>query len=135
MFGKVTTSTSLATGDIIALDATVSEYRSSSAYLYVTELSRPTNVRIISRGNTVKPVVLGGPNTKPPTKQYTSLDNGDVFGLPKNASLISVANPVLQPGVYGLDFWESLMGELVTVKKPHAVSKPNSFGDTWVVGG
>lgn len=45
-----------------------------------------------------------------------------------------MANPSLQPLLYGLDFWESLSGELVTVKKPTALSKPNKYGDTWVVG-
>jgi hypothetical protein len=33
-----------------------------------------------------------------------------------------------------MDFWESLSGELVTVRKPTAVAKPNNFGDTWVIG-
>jgi predicted extracellular nuclease len=34
-----------------------------------------------------------------------------------------------------MDFWESLSGELVTVRNARAISKPNQkFGDTWVVG-
>ncbi len=33
-----------------------------------------------------------------------------------------------------MDFWESLSGELVTVQKPVAIAKPNSYGETWVVG-
>ncbi|KIX09484.1 uncharacterized protein Z518_00564 [Rhinocladiella mackenziei CBS 650.93] len=134
VFGSITSNVTFTTGDIVTLDGTVSEYRSSSAYLYLTEISRARNVRVVSRGNKVEPVVLGQSDTSPPTEQFTSLDNGDVFSLPNNASLISVANPVLEPWKYGLDFWESLMGDLVTVQGPHAIAKPNSFGDTWVVG-
>ncbi|KAJ2986116.1 hypothetical protein NUW58_g5179 [Xylaria curta] len=70
----------------------------------------------------------------PPTKLFSSLDSGDVFGVPNNQSLVSVANPVLQPKKYGLDFWESLLGEYVTIKSPRAVGRPNQYGDTWVVG-
>ncbi|KIW27630.1 uncharacterized protein PV07_07355 [Cladophialophora immunda] len=134
VFGRITTNVTLTTGDIIVLDGIVSEYRSNSAYLYMTEISRPTNVKVLSRGNEVKPVVLGKQDTSPPTEQFTSLDNGDVFGVPNNVSLVSAVNPVLQPWSYGLDFWESLLGELVTVKSPNAVAKPNSYNETWVVG-
>jgi hypothetical protein len=54
--------------------------------------------------------------------------------VPNNKSQISVANPTLEPKKYGLDFWESLTGELVTVKKARALTKPNQYGDTWVAG-
>ena len=122
-------------GDIVTLDATVAEYRSSSAYLYLTEFISPKNVTVISSGNKVTPIVIGEWLLKcPPTEQFSSLDNGDVFSLPNNSTQISVKNPSLQPLLYGLDFWESLSGELVTVRKPTAISKPNPFGDTWVTG-
>lgn len=45
-----------------------------------------------------------------------------------------MANPTLDPRRYGLDFWESLSGELVTIRRPRAVNRPNRFGDTWVAG-
>ena len=121
-------------GDVIRLDGRVAEYRSSSAYIYLTQISNPSNVTVISRNNAVKPVVLGKAGTTPPTQDFSSLDNGDVLGFPNNVSQISVANPTLEPTKFGLDFWESLMGELVTVQKPRAVSRPNTYGDTWVVG-
>jgi predicted extracellular nuclease len=35
-------------GDIITLDATVSEYRSSPDYIYLTELEYPNNVKVLS---------------------------------------------------------------------------------------
>jgi predicted extracellular nuclease len=134
VFGKLPSNVTVATGDSLILDGVVSEYRSSSSYLYLTEITKPTNVQVVSHGNQIKPVVLGGQDTKPPTEQYTYLDNGDVFSVPNNSSQISVVNPQLQPWAYGLDFWESLSGELVTVKSPNAVAKPNQYNETWIVG-
>ncbi|KAL2218455.1 endonuclease/exonuclease/phosphatase family protein [Thermoascus aurantiacus ATCC 26904] len=126
---------SVAVGDIITLDGKVSEYRSSSAYVPLTEITSPSNIKVLSSGNAVEAVVIGeNAGLSPPTEQFSSLDNGDVFGLPNNASLLSDENPVLQPSLYGMDFWESLSGELVTLVAPRAISKPNSYGDTWVIG-
>jgi len=126
---------SVAVGDIITLDGKVSEYRSSSVYVPLTEITSPSNIKVLSSGNAVEAVVIGeNAGLSPPTEQFSSLDNGDVFGLPNNASLLSDENPVLQPSLYGMDFWESLSGELVTLVAPRAISKPNSYGDTWVIG-
>jgi len=134
VFGS-TSRKNLTTGDVITLDATVSEYRSSSAYLYLTELTAPKNIAVVAREAKVTPIVIGEWLLKwPPTERYTSLDKGDIFELPNNSSQVSVQNPSLQPLIYGLDFWESMCGELVTVRKPTAIAKPNSYGDTWVVG-
>ena len=125
----------LTVGDQITLDATVAEYRSSSAYLYLTELSSPRNVVVVSSGNKVEPVVIGsGKGLTPPTEQFSVLDAGDVFALPNNASQVSAVNPTLQADAYGLDFWESLCGELVTVEAPVALAGPNSYGEMWVRG-
>ncbi|TVY22205.1 hypothetical protein LHYA1_G008928 [Lachnellula hyalina] len=124
----------LTVGDIITLDATVSEYRSSSAYLYLTELTAPKNLSLISTGNQVTPLVIGEGTDSPPTEQFSSLDKGDIMGVPNNSSQVSAQNSTLQPQLYGLDFWESLSGELVTVQKPTAIAKPNAYGDTWVIG-
>lgn len=121
-------------GDIITLDAAVAEYRSSKDYIYLTELTTAKNIKVISQGNKLTPITIGSLLKWPPTEQYSSLDKWDVFGVPNNSSQISVANPTLNPLLFGLDFWESLSGELVTVKAPIALSKPNNFGDTWVVG-
>ncbi|KAL0257509.1 hypothetical protein SLS55_008323 [Diplodia seriata] len=124
----------LTVGDEIKLDATVAEYRSSSAYLYLTELSSPKNVVVVSSGNAVEPVLVGSGGLTPPTKQFSSLDGGDVFAVPNNESQISVVNPVLQPDAYGMDFWESLCGELVTIEAPVALARPNSYEEVWVRG-
>lgn len=124
----------LAVGDVITLDGKVTEYRSNAAYIYLTEITSPKNVQVLSSGNTVTPLVIGKDTLSPPTVQYTSLDGGDIYGLPNGVANISVVNPVLDPTQYGLDFWESLSGELVTIKKPQAIKTPNKYGDTWVVG-
>ncbi|KAH8677555.1 Endonuclease/exonuclease/phosphatase [Xylariales sp. PMI_506] len=126
--------TSIATGDVIVLNGKVSEYRSSSDYLYLTEIASPSVTAILSHGQLVDPLIIGKDTLSPPTEQYTSLDNGDVFGVPNNQSLLSSVNPVLEPENYGLDFWESLSGQLVTIESPVAISKPNSYGEHWVVG-
>ncbi|KAI1750567.1 Endonuclease/exonuclease/phosphatase [Xylaria castorea] len=124
---------SIATGDVLVLDGEVAEYRSSVDYLPLTEITFPKVHAVLARNHTLAPIVLGTQRS-PPTKLLSSLDEGDVFGVPNNQSLISVANPVLQPDKYGLDFWESLMGEYVTIQNPRAVGRPNQYGDTWVVG-
>ena len=119
---------------IVVSSATVTEFRSSPDFLFLTELASPGNITVVSSGNNVSAIVIGERGLKPPTEQYSSLDNGDVFGVPNNVSQVSVANPVLNQKRYGLDFWASLTGELVTVPGPRAVARPNRFGDTWVVG-
>jgi len=129
-----TVGANLTTGDIVTLDGKVTEFRSTANYLYLTEITSPANVRRLSSGNAVKPVVIGKDTQDPPTVQYSDLDGGDVYAVPNAMTNISVANPVLDPKKYGLDFWESLSGELVTVRKPRVIQRPNNFRDTWVVG-
>ncbi|KAK8038940.1 hypothetical protein PG993_007351 [Apiospora rasikravindrae] len=124
---------SISTGDVIVLSGTVSEYRSNKDYLYMTEITSPKVAAILEHGKEVAPKVIGKDTYSPPTVHYTSLDEGDVFAVPNNNSLVSVVNPVLEPEKYGLDFWESLSGQLVTLKSPRAIGRPNQYGDTWVV--
>ena len=66
--------------------------------------------------------------------EFSSLDGGDIYAIPNAVANISTENPVLDPENYGLDFWESLTGELVTVKAPTALKIPSSYRDTWVIG-
>ena len=130
-------------GDLISVDGNVTEYRYTKDYAYLTEIINPKNIRVVSSGNEVKPVVIGSKTSgiigkrdvQPPREQFSSLDNGDVFGVPNNQSLISQANPRLEPNLYGMDFWESLSGELVTIKGVTALGRQaNTFGDQWVRG-
>ncbi len=134
VFGRTAATPRTVGEQIVISTATVTEFRTSASFLFLTELTSPGNVTVISTGNDVSPIVIGARELNPPTEQYSSLDNGDVFGLPNNVSQVSVVNPVLDPQRYGLDFWESLSGELVTVPGARAVARPNRFGDTWVVG-
>ncbi|KAI0555763.1 DNase I-like protein [Xylaria curta] len=124
---------SIATGDVLVLDGKVTEYRSSMDYIPLTEITVPKVRAVLERNRIFAPIALGTQRS-PPTKLLSSLDGGDVFKVPNNQSLISVMNPILEPKKYGLDFWESLTGEYVTIKHPRAVGKPNQYGDTWVVG-
>jgi len=125
----------LTVGDTVVVGGKVVEFRSNKDYLFLTELTAPVLERRVGSGAVVKPLVIGVDTAAPPADKFSGLDDGGVFGLPNNASLVSVANPELRPQSYGLDFWESLTGELVTVRRPTALTKPNQFGDTWVVGG
>lgn len=135
IFGRnFTSGSNLTVGDAIVLRGKVEEYRSNKDYVYLTEISSPVLQSKGSSGNKVEPLVIGKDTRDPPKEQFSSLDGGDVFAVPNNVSQISVANPTLEPTKYGMDFWESLTGELVKVKKPTAISKPNNFGDTWVYG-
>lgn len=133
VFGR-TFGANLTVGDAITVGGKVTEYRSNKDYLYLTELINPVLEKKLSSGNEVKPYIIGKDTLDPPKEQLSALDGGDVFAVPNNKTLVSVANPTLEPKKYGLDFWESLTGELVTVRKPRAITKPNNFGDTWVVG-
>ncbi|CAZ80990.1 unnamed protein product [Tuber melanosporum] len=125
----------IAVGDIITIDGRILEYRSSEAYLFLTEISAPRNLRKVSSGNKVEPVVLGMERA-PPAYHYSAIDEtaGGVFAVPNNQSLYSVVNATAEQDKYGLDFWESLGGELVKIPGPVVLSKSNSFGDVWVNG-
>ncbi|KAH7105575.1 DNase I-like protein [Auriculariales sp. MPI-PUGE-AT-0066] len=120
-------------GDLITLTGKIQEYRSDPTYLFVTELSSPTNIVVVSSNNTVAPVVLGQ-DRSPPTQKYTALDQPGFLGVPNNSSRIEVVNATLQPEKYGLDFWESLEGMLVTIRKPVALNFENQYGEFWVRG-
>ncbi|KAH0526568.1 hypothetical protein TsFJ059_009871 [Trichoderma semiorbis] len=121
-------------GDIITLDGLVVEYRSNANYIYLTEINKPTNIKVVSSGNEVKPLVIGVDTSFPPTKDFSSLDQGGIFGVPNAVANISSINPQLQPDLYGLDFWESLLGEYVTIKDAYQISRPNNFGDVYIRG-
>ncbi|PYI33564.1 endonuclease/exonuclease/phosphatase family protein [Aspergillus indologenus CBS 114.80] len=125
---------SVTVGDIVTLSGKVTEYRSTSSFVYLTEIESATDITVVSSGNTVTPIVIGGKGRSPPTEQFTSLDNGDPFSLPGNSSQLSTANPVLDTTAYGMDFWQSLSGEFVSLSGLTAISKANSYGDTWVIG-
>lgn len=80
--------------------------------------------------------LIGKKDLQPPREQFSGLDNGDVFAVPNEQSRVSEVNPRLDPKKYGMDFWESLSGELVTVKGVTALGRQaNNFGGQWVSAG
>ncbi|KAF9480152.1 DNase I-like protein [Pholiota conissans] len=127
----------VAVGNLISLTAKVQEFRSSTAPndLTGTELASPTNIVVLSTNNTITPVILGK-DRSPPTQLFSALDVGpDGFlSVPNNSSQIDTVNAPLQPDLYGMDFWASLEGQLVTIPKPVGTAFPNSFGEIWVYG-
>ncbi|KAF8827753.1 hypothetical protein HHX47_DHR4000369 [Lentinula edodes] len=129
----------VAVGDMVSVTGTVSEFRSSSDPddLTATEITSPTaaNVVVLSTSNTVSPVKLGTDRI-PPTQALSALDVGPDgwLSVPNNQSRVDTVNATLVPADYGLDFWASLEGQLVTVPSPLSVAFPNDFGEFWVVG-
>ena len=128
---------SVKVGDMVTLNAKVSEFRSASDpnYLHLTELASPTNITVLSSGNPVVPIALGR-DRSPPTQQLSSLDSGpDGFlSVPGNQSLQDSPSRHLHPARYGLDFWESPEGQVVTIPSPVSLGFANSFGEFWVRG-
>ena len=128
---------SVTVGDQVSLSAKVSEFRSASRSndLHLTELASPTNITVLSSGNPVVSIVLGR-DRSPPTQHFSSLDSGkDGFlSVPANQSLQDMPGRLLQPSMYGLDFWESLEGQVVTIPRPISLGFGNSFGEFWVRG-
>ncbi|TID26484.1 endonuclease/exonuclease/phosphatase family protein-like protein [Venturia nashicola] len=121
-----TIGSNLTVGDHIVLDGRITEYRMNAAAIYTTELTSPRNLRKISSNNPVEPVIIGAGGRLPPTTQCSLLDEGDVLAVPNNKSLISVLNLQLEPSMYGMDFWESLSGELVVIRRVTALSQPTT---------
>lgn len=121
----------------------MSEFRGTSAtdeaFLLSTELDSPSNIVVHSTGNTVTPLVLGptGPGARsPPTQALSALDMGPDgwLSVPNNASRVDQVNATVVPTKFGIDFWSSLEGLLVTVKNPVSLNFQNSFGEFWVHG-
>lgn len=103
--------------------------------LFLTEIEFPSNLRVLSSGHQLNPVVLGEDRI-PPRRGFSPLDKGrdGWLSVPNNTTLNEAVNATLQPDKYGLDFWESLEGQLVTVKSPVAIGFPDRFGSFWVHG-
>ncbi|KAI4198756.1 MAG: hypothetical protein LQ350_005079 [Teloschistes chrysophthalmus] len=122
----------LKVGDIVTIDGDVwANDRPWSAFLPGEQITSPHNVRLVSRGNPVEPVILGGSTSgiignkdmRPPTQQYNRLDNGNVFGVPNKVASVTEINPRLEPRKYGMDFFHSLNAELVTIKNATALGR------------
>lgn len=122
-------------GDLVSVAGRVTEYRSRDNDLFLTELDQLSSVKTLSTGHAIAPLVLGVDRT-PPRNQFSSLDTGSDgwLSFPNNITLLESVNATLRPDEFGLDFWESLEGELVTVPSPTAANFPDRFGSIWVYG-
>ncbi|EMD39810.1 hypothetical protein CERSUDRAFT_103752 [Gelatoporia subvermispora B] len=124
-------------GDLISLSGKVTEFKESSEPndLLGTELGDPTDIVILSSGHIVQPLVLGA-DRSPPTEKLSALDVGPDgwLSVPNNVSLVDSVNATVQPSEFGIDFWSSLEGQLVTVPGPVALDFQNDFGEFWVRG-
>ena len=127
----------VAVGDQVSLSGKVEEFRPSDdpTFLTSTELDSPTDITVLSSGNSVTPLVLGT-DRSPPTQNLSALDIGpDGFlSVPNNQSRADTVNAAVQPIDFAIDFWSSLEGQLVTVPKPISIGFENSFGEFWVRG-
>ncbi|KAI0352619.1 DNase I-like protein [Trametes cingulata] len=128
---------SVSVGDLISLSGVVSEFRSSGSpnNLFVTEIDSPKNIVVLSSNHTVAPLVLGR-DRSPPREKLSALDIGPDgwLSVPNNQSLVDTVNATLHPDEFGMDFWSSLEGQLVTVPNPVALDFENDFGEFWVHG-
>ncbi|EKM58200.1 uncharacterized protein PHACADRAFT_89044 [Phanerochaete carnosa HHB-10118-sp] len=125
-------------GDLISVSGRVAEYRARYRPndLLLTELERPTNIHVLSSGHAIEPVVLGKDRI-PPIAPLSAFDMGidGWLSVPNNVTLLEAENRTLEPEDYGLDFWESLEGRLVTIEDPTALNFPDMYGSFWVHGG
>ncbi|EGO23670.1 hypothetical protein SERLADRAFT_356525 [Serpula lacrymans var. lacrymans S7.9] len=133
----VRSSASVSLGDSLSLSGTVSEYRSSRNDLSSTELISPSSILVTSSANTIAPILLGQ-DRSPPQGQLSALDvvaGPDAWlSVPNNVSQVDAGNESLKPQTYGLDFWESIEGMLVTVPSPVAIGFNDNYGEFWVHG-
>ncbi|KAF9077540.1 Endonuclease/exonuclease/phosphatase [Rhodocollybia butyracea] len=129
----------VAVGDEVSVTGNVTEFRSSTEpdYLTGTEITSPSaaNIVVLSTGNTVAPVILGT-DRSPPTQVLSALDKGPDgwLSVPNAQFEQDTVNATLKPAKFGLDFWSSLEGQLVTAPSPLSIGFPNDFGEFWVVG-
>ena len=129
---------SVEVGDMVSLSAKVSEFQSTfwPNDLHLTQLTIPKNITIITSNNSVVPIVLGR-DRSPPTQDFSSKDIGkDGFlSVPGGRSYQEFVCDRLQPDKYGLDFWESLEGQVVTIPKPFSLGfSKGSDNRFWVRG-
>lgn len=137
MYGSTPPIASAKVGDWISLSGVVAQYQQAGRPddLFLTELARASHVTIKSSGHSVVPVILGRDRV-PPTTAMSALDLGPDgwLSIPNNVTQLDCVNATLQPNLYGLDFWQSLEGQLVTIPNPVALNFPERMGGFWVHG-
>jgi len=141
-------------GDEISLSGVVVDYKAEIFSIPSTQIISPTNLKKISSGNQVHPIILGV-DRSPPTKEFSSIDaaSGGVFGVPNNVSAISSGtkscnppNMVLISGVAWVRSFTALHhisvspnlisaeGQLVTLPRPVALGFDTQYSEFWAHG-
>jgi len=121
----------VAVGDDIIVDGSISEYRpGGGTNLTTTELTGP-KVTLLSSGNTLPaPVVLGVDRIAPQQVIEEGIPSDPLF--PNN---VEYSQALFRPTSDAIDFYESMEGMRATVRDAKVVGATKSFGEMTVVPG
>jgi uncharacterized protein len=125
LFVFTRTAPTAAVGDAVTVTGTVAEFRPGGAAtnLSTTELTNPV-VTVTASGQALPaPVVVGPGGRVPPSTVIENDASGDV----------ETTETAFDPANDGLDFWESLEGETISITDAQVVGPTNSFDETEVV--
>ncbi|MEP7193368.1 MAG: lamin tail domain-containing protein [Actinomycetota bacterium] len=115
----------VAVGDDVSVDGSISEYRpGGNPNLTTTELTGP-KVTVITSGNDLPAPVVLGVDRIAPQQVIELLD-------PVN---VEYPDAVFDPTTDAIDFYESLEGMLTTVRDAKVVGPTKSFGELTVIPG
>ncbi len=116
-----------AVGDRVLVDGTVDEFRPGGAAgftnLTTTEIVA-TAVTVLSGGNALPTVVIGVDRSPP---RHVIDDD--------STTSVEAADATFDPAADGIDFWESLEGQRLSVADAVAVGPTNGFGEIAVISG
>jgi predicted extracellular nuclease len=127
LFVYTASAPSVAVGDLVKVNGTVSEFRPGSASggsnLTITELTGPS-ITVVSSGNPLPAATLVGPGGRVPPS--TVIDNLSIGDVETRASF--------DPATQGVDFWESMEGMRVEIDNAVVVGPRNpTYGEIPVV--
>ncbi|MFE1265881.1 endonuclease/exonuclease/phosphatase family protein [Streptomyces sp. NPDC058758] len=124
LFVFTSSNPTVAVGDAVSVDGTVTEYVPgglNSGNQSLTQLSRP-KVTVVSKGNELPAPVTIAPWSVP--------DAYAPAGDPANGG--SINGLTLEPGTYALDYYESLEGTNVRVGSSRVVGATDPYSELWV---
>ncbi|WP_031002832.1 endonuclease/exonuclease/phosphatase family protein [Streptomyces sp. NRRL F-5727] len=124
LFVFTSSAPTVAVGDAVSVDGTVTEYVPgglNSGNQSLTQLSRP-KVTVVSKGNALPAPVTIAPWSVPDayTPAGDPANGGSINGLP------------LDPETYALDYYESLEGTNVRVGSSRVVGATDPYSELWV---
>jgi predicted extracellular nuclease len=125
LFVFTRTAPAVGAGDAVTVTGLVAEFRPGGAAtnLTTTELTSPA-VTVTASGQPLPPAVVVGPGgLVPPATVIEDDASGDV----------ETTATAFDPATDGLDFWEALEGERISVTDAQVVGPTNTFGETEVV--